>query len=111
MGRWKTRYGNQFTTSGPYTARSEATQPVHKQFALFAVAHTQAECAFWECPGVLRPGLNTALILGGRQALGNLLSGNLNDPSPLCTGCFHRAQFWHDLSHANSKISKLPFLH
>lgn len=72
MGRWKTRYGNQFTTSGPYTARSEATQPVHEQFALFAVAHPHAECAFWECPGVLRPGLNAALTLGGRQALGNL---------------------------------------
>ena len=72
MGRWETRHGNWFTTSGPYMASSEATQPVQEQFALLAVAHSHAEHIFWGSPGVLLPGHNAALAPGGGQALGNL---------------------------------------
>lgn len=46
MGRWETRHGKQFTTSGPYTASLEATQPVQEQFALFAVVHPHVHTTF-----------------------------------------------------------------
>lgn len=59
MGRWETRHGNQFTTSGSYTASSAAMQPVQEQFALFAVVHPQARACLLglsSSPVLLQPG-------------------------------------------------------